>query len=362
MNVREYTEEAYLHFKNHDIENLQNYIETYINDVKSDIVTGTPEFCDFNYIYAKHLFNISNFNVGKDYINAALISFNTGHLVVSFQEILSLWVDLCGNLGEYNQIRKLFDTYNEWNFKESDEVRRRIVYWHIKLNYPNNTYTFTMHDKLKVKFAGSQFVISNYSEAMQDMFILSILNGKRNGTYIELGAAEYSIMNNTYLLETLYSWEGFSVEYGKELVQNFNKNRKNKCIYADATKLDYEYLIKERFDTNRIDYLQVDLDPASVTYEALEKVLKSNVRFSIITFEHDAYWRGSDVKFKARELLESKGYILAVPDIRSTESLYTPFEDWYIDSQIMTDDIQKIINTLVDEKYDGVVNNFFYKS
>ena len=356
MNLQEYTIEIYKHYKFYDIPNVDDVLEKYFNDISSYIQPGIPEFCDYNYLYAKYLFNKNEYVLAKNYILASLMSFNNGHYV-SLQEIVALWVDIIGHLNEKNQVLKIFDTFN-WDFTDH-EVFVRVTYWMTQYQYPNNTYIFTLYNNLKIKFNGSQLVTNNYSEAMQDMFVLSVLNGKRNGTYLELGSAEYNINNNTYLLESIFSWRGISIELNSDLVKEFNKNRKNICIYADALKLDYEYLIKERLDTNRVDYLQVDLDPASTTLQALEKVIESNIRFSIITFEHDIYNTNGDEKYKAKELLESKGYVLAIPNVCS-KHIKTQFEDWYIDSQIIDDYIQNVINTLVDDKYNGVVNEFFY--
>ena len=44
------------------------------------------------------------------------------------------------------------------------------------------------HDKLITKFTGSETIENNYSQAMQDMFVLTMLDGKKNGVYVEVGA------------------------------------------------------------------------------------------------------------------------------------------------------------------------------
>ena len=47
---------------------------------------------------------------------------------------------------------------------------------------------------------------------MQDMFVLSMLDGKRNGVYVEIGADKPKIINNSYLLERKFGWRGVSFE------------------------------------------------------------------------------------------------------------------------------------------------------
>ena len=39
-----------------------------------------------------------------------------------------------------------------------------------------------------------------YSQAQQDVFILNILKGKQNGSFIELGSNDPIVINNTFLL------------------------------------------------------------------------------------------------------------------------------------------------------------------
>ena len=43
---------------------------------------------------------------------------------------------------------------------------------------------------------------------MQDIFVLSMLNGKKNGIYVEIGADKPKVINNSYLLESVFDWSG----------------------------------------------------------------------------------------------------------------------------------------------------------
>ena len=48
-------------------------------------------------------------------------------------------------------------------------------------------YTKSNYDRLKYKFNRSNEINENESQAYQDMFILSMLDGKENGVFIEIG-------------------------------------------------------------------------------------------------------------------------------------------------------------------------------
>ena len=94
------------------------------------------------------------------------------------------------------------------------------------------------HDKLITKFIGSETIKNNYSQAMQDMFVLTMLDGKKNGIYVEVGADQPKIISNTYLLETEFDWSGVSFELDSDKVSYFNSVRRNKCLCHDATTYD----------------------------------------------------------------------------------------------------------------------------
>ena len=56
---------------------------------------------------------------------------------------------------------------------------------------------------MRHQFSESERVRRNWSQSMQDMFVLSMLDGKRNGVYVEIGADKPKIATHTYLKENL---------------------------------------------------------------------------------------------------------------------------------------------------------------
>lgn len=183
-------------------------------------------------------------------------------------------------------------------------------------------------ENLRHKFAGVEDIENNYSQAFQDMFALSILDGKKNGTYVEIGGDHAVIISNTYLLETLFEWDGVSFEIDQSKVDGYNSLRKNKCVCADATTFDYKKLFEERGFPKQIDYLQVDIEPAWQTLNALKALPLDDYRFSVITYETDVYKDGPDAGEEAMQILLSKGYQLVVRNVANQNN---PYEDWYVD-------------------------------
>tara|TARA_B100001989_G_C24432465_1_gene409723 strand:- start:149 stop:829 length:681 start_codon:yes stop_codon:yes gene_type:complete len=208
------------------------------------------------------------------------------------------------------------------------------------------------HDKLITKFIGSETIENNYSQAMQDMFVLTMLDGKKNGVYVEVGADQPKIISNTYLLETKFDWSGVSFEYDADKVSFFNPIRKNKCICADATTYDYKSLFEERNYPKQIDYLQLDIDPAEGTLAALKALPLDDYRFSVITYETDVYSSGADIQDEEIAILKDAGYQLVIKNIKNEGN---PFEDWWIDPNIISEEKWKPYKTWVGSDAEEVI-------
>ena len=171
-----------------------------------------------------------------------------------------------------------------------------------------------------------------HSQAGQDKFVLESLDYKRNGFYVEIGAYHSKDISNTYVLEKDYGWSGVSFEIVPDWVDEFNLNRINKCYLADATTFDYESLFEELNVPKQIDYLQVDIEPASNSLLALLALPLEKYRFSVITFEHDLHYdpKNLEIKNKQKEILLNLGYTLEKENVVCNHKDY-PFEDWWLD-------------------------------
>ena len=184
--------------------------------------------------------------------------------------------------------------------------------------------------RLKYKFDTCENIENNYSQVYQDMFILYLLNGKTDGSYLEIGSGDPFWMNNTYLLENKYGWKGLGIDLNNEMVDKYRNYRKNPVLLSDAHNINYKELLSQYFtNTNIIDYLQLDCDPAQSTYELLLSIPFDEYKFRIITYEHDYY---NDIsrsfKQKSREYLANKGYKLVVSNVAPNS--WASFEDWWV--------------------------------
>jgi hypothetical protein len=191
--------------------------------------------------------------------------------------------------------------------------------------YPD-TIPYSVLDKERFKFPFPDFdtIGKNYSKHFQDLFVLSMFKGKTKGTYLEIGSGDPFIHNNTALLED-WGWKGISVDNSQSLCYNFKENRNNTIICADATEIGWVDLFNKHCLDPVIDYLQIDCDEASLGI--LEDLPLKGYKFGVITFEHDSYRLGTEIRDKARALLHNLGYVLVVNDVAFTEE--APYEDWY---------------------------------
>jgi hypothetical protein len=205
-------------------------------------------------------------------------------------------------------------------------------------------YTDSCYESLKVKFTGASSIKRNFSQCYQDMFVLTMLDGKKFGQFLEIGCGSPFFCNNTVLLEKLFGWEGISIDINKEITENFTKYRSSKVINSDATRLDYKKLLR-KID---YDYLQIDCDPARISYKVLEKIPFETHRFAVITFEHDYYAdKKSGVREKSRDYLYSLGYELVVNNIAPDECC--SFEDWWVHPELVNKDIFNEIRCISDK-------------
>lgn len=247
--------------------------------------------------------------------------------------------------------------------------------------------------------------LESNSQAGQDLFVVSMLQGKKNGTFLEIGSADLKLGNNTYLLEKTFGWSGYGIDlvdiheqendyfwstfYNnvkdpawpsagslKELPTHIqeeminvhayhefvpdindtwaNARPRTKFIKHDALTLDYSFL------SGSIDYLQVDIDPPLANLEVL-KILLSKANFAVITFEHDL-WRNTEetryVRDSSRILLAQHGYVMVANDITiepvpesgiNDEPIY--FEDWYANPALVPRAIIDTYRHITDQLY-----------
>jgi len=100
--------------------------------------------------------------------------------------VCSWWCGLC------DESCDLF--YNLRDNYEMDESHRNAVNDNIErlfknrqVNTNHSPIQYNKNKKLRYSFDGYEVIEKNYSQVFQDIFVLSILNGKKKGTFLEIG-------------------------------------------------------------------------------------------------------------------------------------------------------------------------------
>ena len=191
-----------------------------------------------------------------------------------------------------------------------------------------------MYNDFKFPFDGLENIEQSYSQALQDMWVLSVLNGKRNGTFLEIGAYQPIFISNTFLLEKYFNWSGVSIDYDPSVEPQFrDAGRTAKFITADATKLDYNKILSN-FPSNRVSYMQIDIEPNIQSLNCLKLIPLDKYKFSTISFEHDHYSKETSKEYndairkESEEILESRGYVAVAKNIENLGS--DEFESWWL--------------------------------
>ncbi len=211
----------------------------------------------------------------------------------------------------------------------------------------------------KIKFIGQGF---------QDLFVYTVLNGKKNGYFIEIGSAVPDHDNNSYILEKNLNWTGFMVEYREEFRNIYKEIRPNSIHYIqDATTINYyDELIKHNYPLN-LDYLQIDLEVENRStldvLEIFDKTVFPTYKFATVTFEHDFY-RGNyfNTKELSRIIFEKWGYVRVFTDVKMDDVQVGPWEDWYVHPDLVNMNYINTIKKDVSVDYKNIINLLTSKS
>ncbi len=197
------------------------------------------------------------------------------------------------------------------------------------------------------------------SQLRQDLFVLSELDFKRSGFFVEFGATDGIDLSNTYLLEKEFGWNGILAEPAKRWHKDLRNNR-NSCIETDCVWRDsnsiltfnevnsaelstiasysssdvhrqtrkhgnaydvkttsLEDLLEKHHAPKRIDYLSIDTEGSE--YEILSAFNFDKYQIKIITCEHNF----TPTREKVFSLLTRNGYVRKFMK-------FSRFDDWYV--------------------------------
>lgn len=177
--------------------------------------------------------------------------------------------------------------------------------------------------KTKINFDNDTLTEFSCSQSGQDIFVLLVLNGKLDGTFLDIGSSDPIFINNTYLLEKKFNWKGVQIEIEEELVNKTKIERNSEVIFSDARLVNYDEIFEKYVN---FDYMSLDID-GQPSLEVLQKLPLKNYDIKVITFEHDFYRSKDNVRDESRKIFDSYGYFRICSDVANQNNYY---EDWYV--------------------------------
>ncbi len=322
----------------------------FLSKLESDKENWKASYAWASIAYANCDFNRPPFRTDVGYPGNFAILFQkafTGWYTGRMEESKELWIKL------YND--------DSLNPEHRQTAINNLLNWDIlKFIHEPSIHTKEFNNKLRFPFDNKELIDQSYSQAMQDMFVLTALKGKTNGTYLDIGSGDPFIGSNTALLETKFNWNGLSMDWNDKCVNDFNQFRNNRCIKKNTLLTDFYDVLGQFNMPLHMDYLSLDCDPQSTTYETLLRIPLNKYSFSVITYEHDLYNDPTrSYKYKAKEHLESFGYVLVANNIAASPG--HPFEDWYMHKDSFTQEEINQIKNLSENRSEISCKEIIYK-
>jgi hypothetical protein len=206
-----------------------------------------------------------------------------------------------------------------------------------------------------------KYIPLSQSQIRQDLFVLSELNFKRSGFFVEIGGGDGINGSNTFLMEKYFDWKGIISEPGLSYSVNLNLNRDcfidNRLVYSESNLLlDFEDsgeglstitkyanlgihgqsrkslkntqrkilsvslndLLKEANAPRDIDYVSIDTEGSE--FEIISKFSFDDYNILIFTIEHNFE---NKMRSSIFNLMHKNGYSRIFENISHQD-------DWYI--------------------------------
>jgi len=335
----------------YDRQGGRNYTVTGLLQHAISILPTRPEA---HYFLAKHGEKITDWRICLNHALLGLEFRDKNDIGIDWPGEKELWYMRALGTWQISGVehgrQMLFDLIYRREFKAEQSFTNWVTtLLNEKIGWPDAVpYRSEDRSMFAVQFDGIENIKKNYSKHLQDMWVLACLNGKRNGTYLEIGAGNPYTHNNTALLETEFDWKGISIEWSAHLAYDFAQRRSNTIINANALEIDFEDLLVKHCMENTIDFLQIDTDETSI--QVLRNMPFHRYKFNVVQFEHDAYRLGNEIRAEARQIMKDNGYEIVCQNLCFRPD--TEYEDWFV--------LRSIIDKIPTELHRGSEKNFFW--
>lgn len=196
--------------------------------------------------------------------------------------------------------------------------------------------------------------MKSYNQHGQEIWVREVLNNKKDGFFVDIGAFNGVVDSNSYFLEKELNWKGICVEANPEYYWGLSSARS--CHMINAAVMPYSgyclfqgintypttasshpnavkcFTLNEILDTfnapKDIDYMSLDIEGHE--FDVLSTLDFARWNIHLLTIEHNSYLVGPGKKNLIHNLMTSKGYTRVKEDVLCQ---FGPFEDWYQKSE-----------------------------
>lgn len=228
-------------------------------------------------------------------------------------------------------------------------------------NEATHQTSFSIAQRIRPELLPTYFenITESQSQLGQDLLVLSQLDFKKRGYFVEFGATDGITLSNSYLLEKKFGWQGILSEPAKKwhgnLIENRSAHISFDCVWKESEKeISFNETLTGEFSTidefsasdihassrkqgriynvktislndlldqynapKTIDYLSIDTEGSE--FEILNSFDFNQYKFRVITCEHNY----SPYREKIFSLLTKNKYKKIHEDI-------SKFDDWYV--------------------------------
>ena len=189
------------------------------------------------------------------------------------------------------------------------------------------------------------------SQGGQDEWVCNMLNNKRNGYFIDIGATDGESLSNTYVLEKELGWLGLCFEPARRQFKKLKRIRDclciNKAVFNNDGIVGFMEYTEDKYRGNitdiKFDNTGFQYDIESISFDSLLRKYKcpkvidyisldvEGLEYDILCgFPFEEYisklWtiEYNDNRDKIRELMISKEYSIVPDHIKKAD-----WEDWF---------------------------------
>jgi len=189
--------------------------------------------------------------------------------------------------------------------------------------------------------------MNSYSQIKQDEWILTKLNHKKNGFFVDIGAFDGIELSNTYILEDEYGWNGICLECNPEILPTLSKNRKVTICDRPISNID-----NETYYIHSVSKEDPMLCYVSKSRGGLGSELKKSITLNTLLEQHNA---PKDIDYIS---LDVEG--IELPIIQNFDFSKYNVKCWTIEHNLIPSD-QQSLNNFFNIAFILLKNNYLIK-